>query len=152
MLKVKMLLNKHGLHFFKYSDKYHPENLYYNTGTFWFSHIPLKHPISLVLKRNNPLLCDSKEHSHLKFKAVCFWEWYKPESLLNGLQEVIDLSVQSQQNPVSFLGAEGCGSVAVSSLVEPDALLMDGWLGTQLHRDYWAGRQWDTATLSERLN
>lgn len=71
---------------------------------------------------------------------------------MSDLQEVIDLSGQSEQNPVSFLHAQGQSSVVVSSFMEPDALLMDSWLGTQLHRDYWAGRHWDTATLSERLN
>ena len=46
--------------------------------------------------------------------------------LVSELQEVIDLSGQSEQNPVSFLRVEGRSSVVVSSLMEPDALLMDG--------------------------
>lgn len=66
---------------------------------------------------------------------------------MSDLQEVIDLPGQSEKNPVSFLLAEGRRSEVVSSFMEPDALLMDGLLGTQLHRDYWASRQWDTASL-----
>lgn len=92
---------------------------------------------------------DTVWHS-ITSEGVGLWEWHKPERL--DLQEVIDCSGQLPQNPVYFLQAEGQSSVVVSSLMEPDALLMDGWLGTQLHKDYWAGRHWDTATLSERLN
>lgn len=65
---------------------------------------------------------------------------------MSDLQEVIDLPGQLKKNPVSFLHAGGW-SVVVSPFTEPDALLMDGLLGTQLHRDYWASRQWDTASL-----
>lgn len=71
---------------------------------------------------------------------------------MSDLQEVIDLPGQPVKNPVSFLRPEGQRSDVVYFFMEPDALLMDGLLGTQLHRDYWASRQRDTASLYERLN
>lgn len=46
---------------------------------------------------------------------------------MSDLQEVIDLSGQSEQNPVSFLHAEGRGSVVVSS-PHGTRCIIDGWL------------------------
>lgn len=94
----------------------------------------------------------AKLHNNPISEEACVSDGYKPASQVSDLQEVIALAGQSEQNSVCFLHADCRSSVVVSSLMDPDALLMDGWLGTQLHRDYWSGRHWDTATLLERLN
>lgn len=62
-----------------------------------------------------------------KFEVVTVWDWYKPESPVNALQEVIDLSVQSERDPVSFLSCrrlDECGCF----FPRGTRCIIDGWL------------------------